>query len=84
MWSAPPSAQHRSRKLTAPPFLCSFNTARRSLTDEPMDEPARLLPEEVKKAQLAADAFVALRHGATLVTAGGATLNTPALLPVGP
>ena len=52
----------------------------RSLTDEPMDEPVRLLPEEAAKAGLAADAFVTLRHGATIVTAGGRTLNQPALL----
>ena len=45
-----------------------------------MDEPVRLLPEEATKAGLAADAFVTLRHGATLVTAGGRTLNQPALL----
>lgn len=55
-----------------------------SLTDEPMDEPAKRLPEEVKKAGLAADAFLTLRHGATLVTAGGRTLNQPAILPVPP
>jgi hypothetical protein len=47
-----------------------------------MDEPAKLLPQEVKKAGLAADAFVTLRHGATMVTSGGQTLNTPPLLPV--
>ncbi|KAI3431506.1 hypothetical protein D9Q98_004556 [Chlorella vulgaris] len=53
-----------------------------SLTDEAMDEPAKLLPREVAKAKLPPDAFVSLRHGATLVTAGGATLNQPPLLPV--
>lgn len=47
-----------------------------------MDEPSKLLPKEVAKAGLAADAFVSLRHGATIVAAGGATLNQPALLPV--
>ncbi|PSC74215.1 N-acyl-phosphatidylethanolamine-hydrolyzing phospholipase D [Micractinium conductrix] len=52
------------------------------LTDEAMDEPSKLLPKEVAKAGLAADAFVSLRHGATIVAAGGATLNQPALLPV--
>lgn len=55
-----------------------------SLTDEPMDEPSKRLPRELAKAQLPADAFVSLRHGATLATAGGRTLNQPALLPVGP
>lgn len=54
------------------------------LTDEPMDEPSKRLPRELAKAQLPADAFVSLRHGATLATAGGRTLNQPALLPVGP
>lgn len=54
----------------------------RSLTDEPMDEPAKKLPIEAQKAGLPADVFVTLRHGSTLVTAGGRTLNQPALLPV--
>lgn len=53
-----------------------------SLTDEPLDEPAERLPKEVRKAGLPADAFVTLRHGATLATAGGANLNSPPLLPV--
>lgn len=48
-----------------------------------MDEPAKRLPKEVAAAQLPPDAFVSLRHGATIVAAGGATLNAPALLPVG-
>jgi N-acyl-phosphatidylethanolamine-hydrolysing phospholipase D len=52
------------------------------LTDEPMDEPAKRLPKEAAAAQLPPDAFVSLRHGATIVAAGGATLNAPALLPV--
>ena len=55
-----------------------------SLTDEAMDAPVKLLPEELKKAKLPLDAFVTLRHGATLITAGGQTLNQPAQLPVAP
>ncbi len=49
-----------------------------------MDEPAKRLPKELAKAELPPDAFVSLRHGATLATAAGVTLNQPALLPVGP
>ena len=45
-----------------------------------MDEPIKRLPREAAAAGLAPDAFVMLRHGALLATAGGATLNTPALL----
>ncbi|KAI7844885.1 hypothetical protein COHA_001537 [Chlorella ohadii] len=52
------------------------------LTDEALDEPAQLLVQETAKAQLGPDAFVAVRHGATLRTAGGSMLNQPERLPV--
>lgn len=38
--------------------------------------------QEAAKAQLAPDEFVAVRHGATLRTAGGSMQNTPKRLPV--
>ena len=45
-----------------------------------MDEPVTRLPKELAKKGLAPDAFVTLRHGATIATAGGTTLNSPLLL----
>jgi hypothetical protein len=74
--------------LEVPPWLPTLTPSLQplpplcSLTDEPMDEPAKRLPKEAAAAQLPPDAFVSLRHGATIVAAGGATLNAPALLPV--
>lgn len=52
-----------------------------SLTDEAMDEPSNRLRKEAAQAGLQAGAFVALRHGATLITAGGVARNAPPLLP---
>lgn len=49
-----------------------------------MDEPSNRLGQEAKKAGLREGAFVALRHGATLITAAGVARNAPPLLPVGP
>ena len=72
----PPCADASSTPPTgSPPAPCS-------LTDEALDEPAQLLVEEAAKAQLHADEFVAIRHGATLRTAGGTMSNQPARLPV--
>ena len=51
------------------------------LTDEAMDEPAKLLVQEAAAAKLAPEEFVQLQHGAILRTAGGKDLNSPPLLP---
>eukprot|EP00887_Chlorella_sp_A99_P004725 scaffold4.g4725.t1 len=67
-------ADVRSRRSVA------IHCATFCLTDEPMDEPVKRLPREAAAAGLAPDAFVTLRHGATLATAGGVTLNAPLLL----
>lgn len=50
------------------------------LTDEPLDEPVVKLAEERKKMGLGEEEFVTLRHGALIVTAGGADLNSPKVL----
>lgn len=45
------------------------------LTDEAMDEPVGLLVREAKEAGLEPDEFVTLRHGGSIVTAGGVDLQ---------
>lgn len=79
--TSPPAFCTPPRLPSCPPPLHPRCTLVCSLTDEPLDEPAKLLPREAAAAGLAPGAFVALRHGATLVTAGGASLNSPPLLP---
>lgn len=54
---------------------CTFN-----LTEEPLDEPPKLLIKAAKAAGLSQDDFVTLQHGAMLQTANGADLNHPPLL----
>ena len=54
---------------------CTFN-----LTDEPLDEPPRVLAEAVKAAGLPRGAFTVLQHGAMLQTADGVDLNAPPVL----
>lgn len=49
------------------------------LTDEPMDEPPGLLRRELEEAKLAPEEFVSLRHGASIVTAGGVDVVEPAV-----
>lgn len=49
------------------------------LTDEPMDEPPGVLREELEGAKLAPEEFVSLRHGASIVTAGGVDAGKPAV-----
>ncbi len=50
------------------------------LTDEAMDEPRERLESAAKAAGLAPEAFVAVRHGAMIATAGGADSVRPALM----
>lgn len=50
------------------------------LTDEALDEPPRLLREEVNRAGLLANSFVTIRHGGLLVTKDGLDLHVPELL----
>lgn len=52
------------------------------LTDEAMDEPAKLLVKEAALAHLAPDEFVTLQHGSLLRTVAGHDLNSPPLLPI--
>jgi hypothetical protein len=52
------------------------------LPAEPLDEPPRLLQQVLAEQQLDSSAFVTLRHGAMLQTAGGVDLNAPPLLPL--
>ena len=81
----PPQLFHAFSSLN-PSLLTSLSPIpphpppRCSLTDEPMDEPVKRLPREAQASGLPPDAFVMLRHGALLATAGGATLNAPARL----
>jgi N-acyl-phosphatidylethanolamine-hydrolysing phospholipase D len=51
------------------------------LTDEAMDEPVALLSQELAKAALPPSAFLALLHGALIVTADGQDRNRPAVIP---
>lgn len=50
------------------------------LTDEPMDEPPKVLIQEAAAAGLAADEFVTLQHGATILTAKGVDTSCGPLL----
>ncbi|KAK9833519.1 hypothetical protein WJX81_000714 [Elliptochloris bilobata] len=63
----------RSRSIGV--HCCTF-----SLTDEPLDEPPRLLGEAAAAAGLPPDAFTVLQHGAMLQTAGGVDRNAPRVL----
>ena len=54
---------------------CTFN-----LTDEPLDEPPRLLAEASAAAGLPGGTFTVLQHGALLQTAGGVDCNAPPVL----
>ena len=47
------------------------------LTDEPLDEPPKLLEQAVHEAGLPKNAFVTLQHGGMLQTANGLDLNQP-------
>ena len=51
---------------------CTFN-----LTDEPLDEPPKLLAKEAHAVGLSKKAFVTLQHGGMLQTANGTDLNQP-------
>lgn len=50
------------------------------LTDEAMDEPVELLVKEASAAGLAPDEFVTLRHGGSIITAGGIDFEPPTVL----
>ena len=50
------------------------------LTDEELDEPPRRLEEALAAQGLPGSAFVTLRHGAVIATAGGEDLNRPTVM----
>ncbi len=54
---------------------CTFR-----LTDEPLDEPVRLLKAATKAAGLGEDEFIVMQHGGLLATAGGKDAAVPPLL----
>ena len=54
---------------------CTFR-----LTDEPLDEPVRLLKAAVKAAALKGDEFIVMQHGGLLATAEGQDAAVPPLL----
>ena len=54
---------------------CTFR-----LTDEPLDEPVRLLKAATEAAALERDEFVVMQHGGLLATAGGRDAAVPPVL----
>ena len=50
------------------------------LTNEPMDEPVRLLKAAAEASGLERDAFVVMQHGTVLSTARGQDYQVPELL----
>ena len=75
LYITPESVQDAQSKRSFAIHCCTFN-----LTDEPLDEPPKVLEQAKLAAGLPDDAFVTLQHGGLLQTAGGVDLNKPLIM----